>query len=215
MNSRTVLSRCLACRAAGRAGPLAAQGRRGSFTPEPEKQKVVTLDYRMLGLVYHKPTFAEVDSAAGLDNLKKLESQKRVVVIVYNEPDDAVVRRTVSDVSLEVHLAEVNDRILYVFAPAALDETLPCTPVIDVWAKGELAYRSLGRSAYTLRGMLPKLATDHAWEPLDADECWPSQSTFGIPHDQLLKVLKEISLVQPPDLQEALRKWRAKLFQPQ
>eukprot|EP00754_Rhynchopus_humris_P039929 Rhum_TRINITY_DN23007_c0_g1::Rhum_TRINITY_DN23007_c0_g1_i1::g.176823::m.176823 len=169
--------------------------------------KVMGADYRALGIKYYEPVFVSVSTQEGLQELMKTVSHKKCVVICYHKLGDSDLKKALANIAVELPLAEFNDKILWAFASHTLDPTLPCYPVVDIHAKGELYLRSLGRSPVTVRGGICRVMSEVAFpsDP-DADEEWPSLSTlYGVDKPLYSKILWNVMKASPQDLMQAVK----------
>ena len=172
--------------------------------------KVMGADYRALGIKYYEPVFVTVSTKEGLQELMQTVSHKKCVVVCYHKLGDSEVKESLANIAIELPLAEFNDKILWVLASHTLDPTLPCYPVIDIHAKGDLYLRSLGRSPATVRGGLCRVMSEMQFssDP-EADEEWPSIDTLhGIDKDLYKKIMWKMMKASPDEFTQALKESR-------
>ena len=151
--------------------------------------------YRVMRLHYYKPSFVEVNSTEGLIDLTKHESNKKLVVVIHHSSDMLEIKGNVASAAEERILSEFNNRVVYAFSNVSHDTTLPCSPVIDIYAKGKLVQRTLGCSLSPLL-CVPHLTLKHKFEgSYDAEEIVPSELYFGIPRSMYSRLFKKLQNV--------------------
>eukprot|EP01059_Diplonema_ambulator_P000812 TRINITY_DN10658_c0_g1_i1.p1 TRINITY_DN10658_c0_g1~~TRINITY_DN10658_c0_g1_i1.p1 ORF type:complete len:192 (+),score=38.38 TRINITY_DN10658_c0_g1_i1:43-618(+) len=173
-----------------------------------DTKKVITADYRSLGMVYYDPVLAEVESKEGLRELKEVESRKRVVVLVYSKAGDARTKEAVMTVADESQLREVNNKILYAFASYTLDPSLPCVPAYEVYLNGARVSRILGRSPLSLQNTLPKIAHTAPAPTETFQENWPLDTALGFPIDKVTDVTNTLVRAADPNVHKVIQTTR-------
>eukprot|EP01060_Flectonema_neradi_P018075 TRINITY_DN24894_c0_g1_i1.p1 TRINITY_DN24894_c0_g1~~TRINITY_DN24894_c0_g1_i1.p1 ORF type:complete len:202 (+),score=34.25 TRINITY_DN24894_c0_g1_i1:73-678(+) len=168
-------------------------------------------EYKAMGISYYEPTTIEVSSSEGLEDLRNNESHRKLVVVVHHSSDMTQLREDVVTVAEERMLAEYNNKTVYAFSNVSHDTTLPCSPVIDIYAKGKLVQRTLGCSLGPLQA-IPHFAIQNKYEgSLDCEEIVPKNTYLTLPRNMYKKMFLKLGNISEKKVLGEIQKYQQEI----